>query len=115
MKWKPRMEESLRMIEANKECPADVAFAFQVRLQLLAQEAVQFREQREWEFARAGSVPGPALSTNFYIRTLQTQLYQLNDALPLAIKERGNMALTYFMLCQLAWLSITEGLLTIFH
>ena len=50
------MEESLRAIEASKESATDVASALQIRLQLLAQEAVQFREQREWEFARAGSV-----------------------------------------------------------
>jgi hypothetical protein len=47
MKWKPHMHESLRAIEANKERSTDVAFTFQIRLQLLAQEAVQFREQRE--------------------------------------------------------------------
>lgn len=101
MKWKPRMDESLRAIEANKDSPTDVAFAFQVRLQLLAQKAVQFREQREWDFARAGSYPGPALSANLYIRTLQTQLHQLGDALPLALQERGTLIMHkhYIELC----------------
>lgn len=85
------MEESLRAIESNSGCPADVAFAFQVRLQQLAQKAVQFREQREWDFARAGADPGPDLSASFYIRNLQTQLQQLNDALPPLLRERGKV------------------------
>ena len=83
------MDESLRAIEAKKECPADAAFAFQVRLQLLAQKAVQIREQREWDSARAGSDSGPALSANLYIRTLQAQLHQLGDSLPAALQQRG--------------------------
>lgn len=89
MKWKPRMDESLRAIEGNEEASADVAFAFQVRLQLLAQKAIQFREEREWDFARTGSDAGLALSVNFYIRTLQAQLLQLSDALPPMLQERG--------------------------
>ncbi|PVH94014.1 hypothetical protein DM02DRAFT_540322 [Periconia macrospinosa] len=101
MKWKPRMEESLRTIESNSGCPADVAFAFQVRLQQLAQKAVQFREQREWDFARVGVDPGPDLSACFYIRTLQTQLQQLNDALPHRLRERGTLIMHrhYIELC----------------
>jgi hypothetical protein len=88
MKWKPRMEESLRAIEANKENPSDVAFAFQVRLQLLAQKAVQIREQREWDSARLGLEMGPALSANFYIRALQAQLHELGDSLPAELQQR---------------------------
>ncbi|RDW58820.1 hypothetical protein BP6252_13296 [Coleophoma cylindrospora] len=101
MKWKPRMHESLRAIEANKESPTDVAFAFQVRLQLLAQEAVQFREQREWDCAGASSDPPPGFLADFYIRTLQTQLHQLGDALPLALQERGTLTMHrhYIELC----------------
>lgn len=64
MKWKPRMEESLRAIETNEKCPTDLAFAFQVRLQLLAQKAVQIREQREWDSVRTGLNSGLTLSAN---------------------------------------------------
>ncbi|OBT39040.1 hypothetical protein VE00_10699 [Pseudogymnoascus sp. WSF 3629] len=101
MKWKPRMEESLRAIEANRECHSDVAFAFQVRLQLLAQKAVQVREQREWDSARVDSDTGPALSANFYIRTLQEQLHQLNESLPATLQRRGPliMHMHYIELC----------------
>lgn len=80
------MDDSLRAMEAN---PTDKAFAFQVRLQQLAQKAVQFREQRESDFARAGLDPGPALSANFYIRTLQSQVHQLSDALPSQLQDQG--------------------------
>ncbi len=85
------MDESLRAIEANEPSAADIAFAFQVRLQLLAQKAVQIREQREWDSARTGSDSGPALSTNLYIRSLQAQLHQLGDSLPAALQRRGGL------------------------
>jgi hypothetical protein len=96
------MEESLRAIETNKECLADVAFAFQVRLHLLAQRAVQFREQREWDFADTNSVPGQVLSANFYIRTLQSQLHQLGNELPSPLQQRGENKYIHFLLYQLA-------------
>ena len=81
------MDESLRALETNGECPtADAAFTFQVRLQLLVQKAVQVREQREWE----GSVSIPDLSAaTRYIRSLQGQLQQLGEALPPALQQRG--------------------------
>lgn len=83
------MDESLRAIETNKECPADTAFAFQVRLQLLAQKAVQVREQRGWDSARTSLELGPALSANLYIRALQAQLNQLGDSLPMVLQQQG--------------------------
>lgn len=89
MKWKPRMEESLRALEANVACPADVAFAFQVRLQLLAQKAVQVREQREWDSIRTSFQSSPALSANLYIRSLEQQLHQLAQSLPPALKQQS--------------------------
>ncbi|KAF2228774.1 hypothetical protein EV356DRAFT_497469, partial [Viridothelium virens] len=116
MKWKPRMDESLRAIETNTECPADAAFAFQIRLQLLAQKSVQIREQREWGSARSASDPGPALSTNLYIRTLQAQLHQLGDSLPEVLRQRGTltMHMHYIELCmsetaRTSYLHVTQG------
>lgn len=91
MKWKPQMNDSLHAIEANKDCPSDVAFAFQVRLQVLAQKAVQVREQCEWDSPRANSNSGPVLAANFYIRTLQTELHQLSDSLPSSLLQRGKL------------------------
>lgn len=89
MKWKPRTEEPLRAIEANTEYPSDVAFVFQVRLQLLAQKSVEVREQQEWDAACVVSDRGPALSAKFYIRNLQQQLRQLSDSLPTELPERS--------------------------
>lgn len=89
MKWKPRMDESLRALEANKDSPADATLAIQVRLQLLAQKALQIREQQEWDFARASLTSGSSLSANLYIRTLRAQLHQLGDSLPTALQQRG--------------------------
>ncbi|KAL9082891.1 MAG: hypothetical protein Q9165_008744 [Trypethelium subeluteriae] len=101
MKWKPRMDESLRAIEANTDCPADAALACQIRLQLLAQKSVQIREHREWDSARSASDLGPALSANLYIRTLQGQLHQLGESLPETIRQRATliMHMHYIELC----------------
>ena len=41
------MEEALSIIRREKECPSDETFAFQVRLQLLAQEVAQLQSQQD--------------------------------------------------------------------
>lgn len=83
------MGEYLCAIEANKECSTDEAFAFQVRLQLLAQRANQVREQREVAPANAGTGPVPTHSSILYLRTLQTQLQQLRKSLPTNLQQQG--------------------------
>ena len=62
------MEECLRAVGANSECPTDEAFAYQVRLQLLAQRAVQVREQQEVDHSHPATVPHPAF---LYLKALQ--------------------------------------------
>ncbi|KAF8856382.1 hypothetical protein BDZ45DRAFT_475717 [Acephala macrosclerotiorum] len=56
--------------------PPDEALAFQVRLQLLAQKAIRFREQQELDYAAATG----SLLAFLYSKVLQTQLQDLRVA-----------------------------------
>jgi len=88
MRWTPRMEECLRVVGANKECPTDEAFAFQVRLQLLAQRAVQVREQQEVDHAHAATAAAP-LPAFLYLKALQGQLQELRGSLSPGLQQQG--------------------------
>jgi len=74
------MDEGLRAIGANKECATGESFAFQVRLQLLAQRAVQVREQQE------ATTPLPA---SFYLKALKGQLQELRGSLSPQLQQQG--------------------------
>ncbi|PYH87575.1 hypothetical protein BO71DRAFT_177541 [Aspergillus ellipticus CBS 707.79] len=47
LRWTPQMEEFLYRVETNTQCPSDAVLAFQVRLQMIAQKAVQVRDQHD--------------------------------------------------------------------
>ncbi|KAF2813174.1 uncharacterized protein BDZ99DRAFT_251042 [Mytilinidion resinicola] len=89
LRWTPQMEEALRIIEMNKSCLTDEAFAFQVRLQLLKQRAAHIREQ-QIDGARTAtasvttSVPGL-----LYLKTLREQLHELKSSFPPDLLQRG--------------------------
>lgn len=78
MRWTPKMEEGLRAISSNKDCPTDETFAFQVRLQLLAQRAVHAREQQEASNPNPKTTPPPAF---LYLNALRAQLQELRGSL----------------------------------
>ena len=82
------MEECLRAVGANKECPTDEAFAFQVRLQLIVQRAVHIREQQEVDHAYAATAAAP-LPTFLYLKTLQGQLQELRASLSPGLQHQG--------------------------
>ncbi|KAH8701970.1 hypothetical protein BGW36DRAFT_109180 [Talaromyces proteolyticus] len=95
LRWTPQMEEALRLIEMNKSCPTDEAFAFQVRLQLLKQRAAYVREQNETDRAHS-----PTASVTFsvpgllYLKTLLGQLHELRSSIPPDLPQRG-ILITY--------------------
>lgn len=81
------MEEALRVIETNKSCTADEAFALQVRLQLLKQRAADIREQNETATASVTtSVPGL-----IYLKALREQLHGLIASFPPDLLQRGEL------------------------
>lgn len=88
MRWTPRMEECLRAVGANKECPTDEAFVFQVRLQLIVQRAVQIREQQEVDHTYTATAATP-LPTFLYLKTLQGQLQELRASLSPGLQHQG--------------------------
>ncbi|KAI2464462.1 putative C6 transcription factor [Annulohypoxylon bovei var. microspora] len=79
MRWTPQMEEGLRAISSNKECPTDEGFALQIRLQLLAQRTVHIREQQEADCSHLATAPLPSF---VYLNALQGQLQELRDSIP---------------------------------
>ena len=79
MRWTPTMGVYLHAISASKECSTDGVLAFQVRLQLLAQEAMQMRDQLELH--SASTHIAPPMPTSLFIKSLQAQLQQLKALL----------------------------------
>jgi hypothetical protein len=80
------MEECLRVVGANGECSTDEAFTYQVRLQLLAQRAVQVRERQEVDHSHPATAPLPAF---FYLKALQGQLQDLRGSLSPTLQQQG--------------------------
>jgi hypothetical protein len=86
MRWTSRMEDYLRAVEANKECPTDAGFAFRIRLQLLAQQAGLVREQRDVSQPHTPA-SSQLPSVHLYFRVLQNQLRELQNSLPLDLQQ----------------------------
>lgn len=79
------MEEYLHSLTANKNCPTDEIFAYQVRLQLMAQETVGAREKLE--FNRHQGIASPPLS--LFLNPLQKQLQDLKMTMTSHLSPNG--------------------------
>ncbi|KAF2092450.1 hypothetical protein NA57DRAFT_50220 [Rhizodiscina lignyota] len=90
IRWTPQMEEGLRVMNMNKQCHSDEAFAFQVRLQVFAQKINHVREQQEANSvhvtATAAATPVPAF---LYLRVLQAQVQELKASLSPHLQQHG--------------------------
>ncbi|KAL4876965.1 hypothetical protein BJY04DRAFT_199269 [Aspergillus karnatakaensis] len=71
MRWTSRMEEYLRFIEANDDCPSDITLASYVRIQLLIHNAAQTR------LAQPTQLP-----VRFFLSSFRPQLDKLRQSLP---------------------------------
>ncbi|KAL4879384.1 hypothetical protein BJY04DRAFT_193832 [Aspergillus karnatakaensis] len=86
MRWTPQLEEHLSAISRSPYCPTDEMFAWQIRLQLLVQQAKEQRNQRELDHylatnsATAGT-KDPLLH-KWYFETLQGKLKELIASIP---------------------------------
>lgn len=83
MKWTPRMEECLCAVGANQTCPSDEGFALQVRLQLIAEKAIEVREHQSNETSSSGPT-APFL----YIKALQSHLKDLQCSLSPELQQQ---------------------------
>ncbi|KAJ9143342.1 C6 transcription factor [Pleurostoma richardsiae] len=88
LRWTPQMEDSLAAISTNKECPTDVAFAMQVRLQLLAQKAVWVHQQQGLEQGQAPT-EAAAFPELMSLSALQGQLQELQTSLPSSLSSQA--------------------------
>lgn len=80
------MEEGLRAISSNKECPTDEAFALQIRLQLLAQRTLHLREQQESNYPNYITAPPPCF---FYLNALRGQLQELKASISSKLESQS--------------------------
>ncbi|KAI1774980.1 putative C6 transcription factor [Hypoxylon cercidicola] len=102
MRWTPQMEEGLHALSTNKACPTDEAFAFQVRLQLLAQRSICIREQRQEDHTLvAPSTTTSPLPASIYVRSFHSQLQELRGSLSPELAQDGILIahMHYIELC----------------
>lgn len=85
MRWTPQMEDYLRSLAANKDCPTDATFVYQVRLQLMAQETVRAREQLDLNHHQGTASPPLSL----FLSPLQRQLEDLKMTVPSHLPSYG--------------------------
>ncbi|KAI0385678.1 putative C6 transcription factor [Hypomontagnella monticulosa] len=102
MRWTPKMEEGLQAISLNEDCPTDQTFAFQVRLQLLAERSVHAREQQEASNSNPNKASLPAF---LYLNALRAQLQELRGSLSPVLERQE------FIIAQIHYveLSINEA------
>jgi hypothetical protein len=82
LRWTPRLEEALGILQMNKSCSTDETLAFQVRLQLLMQRAAHIREQHEADQSLMGVAPtATSMSSFLYLKALRGELQQLKDSI----------------------------------
>lgn len=90
MRWTPQMEEGLHALSANKACPTDEVFTFQVRLQLLAQRSIHIREQRQEDHTLVTpSTTTSPLPASIYVRSFHSQLQELRASLSPDLAQDG--------------------------
>ena len=81
------MDEHLQVLSELPECPLDIVFATQVKLQLIVDQI----NQTEWQhhdgsFRRTGSQPS---LTSFYTNALRTKVEAARAAIPPALQDHG--------------------------
>ncbi|XXG98168.1 hypothetical protein Hte_004489 [Hypoxylon texense] len=102
MRWTPQMEEGLHALSVNKACPTDEVFAFQVRLQLLAQRSIHIRDQRQEDSTLiAPSTTATPLPASIYVRSFHSQLQELRASLSPDLAQDGVLIahMHYIELC----------------
>ncbi|TDZ54663.1 hypothetical protein CTRI78_v006143 [Colletotrichum trifolii] len=78
LRWTPELDEALASIEAHKQCPEDATLAAQARLQLLAVDAVQARDQNHAHQIRAAVSMDPAM---LQVKGMLLQLQDIRNAM----------------------------------
>ncbi|KAL4995107.1 hypothetical protein BDV10DRAFT_196979 [Aspergillus recurvatus] len=94
MRWTPQLEEYLGTISRSKGCPTDEIFALQVRLQVLAQQVCEQRDQRELDRCQAAANSASSGSTEpllnrWYLEALQRKLQEITASIPPHLKDDG--------------------------
>ncbi|KAL6235954.1 hypothetical protein BDW75DRAFT_126097 [Aspergillus navahoensis] len=120
MRWTPQLEEYLGTISRSKGCPTDEIFALQVRLQVLAQQVCEHRDQRELEHCQAATNLASSGSTEpllnrWYLEALQRKLQEIKASIPSHLKEDGKFLSPWMLGERLLIDANTETLLSQLH
>jgi hypothetical protein len=96
MRWTPLLEEYLSTISRSRECPTDEIFSLQIRLQVLAQQVCEQRDQRDLDRCQVASNTASSGSTEpllnrWYLEGLQRKLHEITASIPLHLKENGKL------------------------
>lgn len=85
MRWTPHLEETIHIINADKECQADKILIAQVRLQFLAQEAIAVGELRN--FSKNLSSPSPP--ELMYLKNIRLQLQETKHSFVWEVQQNS--------------------------
>ncbi|KAH8681961.1 hypothetical protein BX600DRAFT_505588 [Xylariales sp. PMI_506] len=89
MKWTSRMDVYLRAVSTGNMCPTYEEFVLQIRLQLLANKAVNIREQLREDHAIGISLGNTPTSAFLYYKALRLQLQQLKTNMSPWLQQQG--------------------------
>jgi hypothetical protein len=84
MPWTPYLEECLQLLESAREYSTDILLVYLTRAHIIGDQVAA----APWKnnFSNTSSIPPEC-----YIRTLQTQLDQLNANIPLELRGDGEV------------------------
>ncbi len=83
MQWTPYLEECLDLLETSRDFPTDALLVYLVRVQLICNKATL--QNLNAIIADSDS----HLPIDFYIKTLKSQLDQVERSIPPELKENG--------------------------
>lgn len=81
------MDECLRMLDTERNTPMDETLVVQVKLQLIAEQVIEFAGLKNIEPGRSET---PRAALPFYLKALHSQLSEVQNSLsPEAEQNRG--------------------------
>lgn len=86
LRWTQQMGEGLAALTASRDCPTDIFFVRQVRIQLLAQQSVQIRQQCQLQMEQSSGQTQPlagrtpATIALISLETLEGELHALRTS-----------------------------------
>jgi hypothetical protein len=107
MKWNTYMDECVRVLTENKDCPTDAIFAAQVLLQRINQKASEISWRGLDPGALLMSGPPTTVPPEFSVRALEAEFEQVRASIAPEILHDGAISL-YLA----SYLTLTSSIIT---